>query len=66
MTLNYLMVVDMYPNRTEWLAVRYLAMKSSLYLVEISQVVKHLMCCRNIKKSIGILSCVMEKVKYPI
>ena len=34
MTLNYRMLMEWYPNRTEWLADRYPAMKSFLYLME--------------------------------
>ena len=34
MTLNYRMLMEWYPNRTEWLADRYPAMKSFLYLTE--------------------------------
>ena len=29
---NYQMIVERYPNRTQWLAVRFLDVKSSLYL----------------------------------
>ena len=32
MTPNYWMIVEKYPNQTEWLAVRFPAAKSSLYL----------------------------------
>ena len=32
MTLNYMMKVERYPNRTEWFAVRFPVVKSSLYL----------------------------------
>ena len=38
------MVVERYLNQTEWLAVRFQAVKSSVYLTETSHVVKRLMC----------------------
>lgn len=34
MTLIYWMIVQRYPNQTEWLAVRFFTVKSSLYLTE--------------------------------
>ena len=34
MTLNHMMVVERYPNRTKWLAVRFPAVKSPLYLTK--------------------------------
>ena len=44
MTLNYRMIVARYPNQTKWLVVRFLAVKSSLYLMDTSQLVKCLIC----------------------
>ena len=32
MTLNYQMIMERYPNYTEWLAVRFPAVRLSLYL----------------------------------
>jgi hypothetical protein len=34
MTLNYWMIVEKYPNQTKWLAIRFPAVKSSLYLTK--------------------------------
>ena len=45
MTLKYQMIMEKYPNQTEWLVVRFPVVKSSLYLTETSPVVqKHLLC----------------------
>jgi hypothetical protein len=62
MTLNYRMIVEKYPNRTKWLAIQFLAVKSSLYSTDTSQVVKkHLMHSKNgINKNNNTLNSVVS------
>lgn len=43
LSLNYWMIVEKYPKRTEWLVVQFPVVKSPLYLTETSQVVNHLL-----------------------
>ena len=44
MTPNYRVIVESYPNRTEWLTVQFPTLKLSLYLTDTSHEVKRLMC----------------------
>ena len=50
LSLNYWMIVEKYPKRTEWLVVQFPVVTSPLYLTETSQVVeKHLSCSTKTK-----------------
>lgn len=53
MTLNYWMIMERCPNRTEWWAIRFPAVKMSLHLTKTNWVVKHLLCSKKKERYIA-------------